>query len=153
MIPPATSSAIVVSPEHPRELDYKERDGKEEKMTERTTASVLDLETLRRVADERDAEVMLGLYADDAELVRVDRNNTPSSPMTLRGKEAIGEYYRDVLGREMTHRIEGEVVGEGRAAFNWACEYPDGTRVLAAATVELRDGKIARQVMVEAWDA
>jgi hypothetical protein len=121
-------------------------------MAERTTAGGLDLETLRRAAEGKDAEAMLGLYADDAELVRVDRNNTPSSPMTLRGIEAIGEYYRDVLGREMTHRIEGEVVGEGRAAFNWACEYPDGTRVLSAATTELRDGKIVRQVMVEAWD-
>jgi hypothetical protein len=72
--------------------------------------------------------------------------------MTLRGKEAIGECYRDVLGRDMTHRVENEVVGEGRAAFNWACEYPDGTKVLAAATAELRDSKIVRQVMVEAWD-
>ena len=121
-------------------------------MTERTTAGGLDVETLRRAAAEKDAEAMIGLYVDDAEFVRVDRNNTPSSPMTLRGKDAIGEYYRDVLGREMTHRVENEVVGDGRAAFNWACEYPDGTRVLAAATVEVNDGKIVRQVMVEAWD-
>jgi SnoaL-like domain len=110
-------------------------------MTERRTAGGLDLEALRRAAEGKDAEAML-----------VDRNNTPTSPMTVRGKEAIGEYYKDVLGRDMTHRIEDEVVGEGRAAFNWACEYPDGTRVLAAATTELRDGKIVRQVMVEAWD-
>jgi hypothetical protein len=33
-----------------------------------------------------------------------------------------------------------------------ACEYPDGTRVLGAETIELRDGKIVRQVNVEAWD-
>jgi hypothetical protein len=52
----------------------------------------------------------------------------------------------------VAYRYEGEVLGEGRAAFNWACEYPDGTRVLAAATVELRDGEIVRQVMVEASD-
>ena len=35
---------------------------------------------------------MLDLYAEDAEYVRVDRNHTPSSLMTLRGKEAIAEY-------------------------------------------------------------
>jgi hypothetical protein len=52
----------------------------------------------------------------------------------------------------MTHRVENEVVGENRVAFNEACEYPDGTRVLGAQTLELRDGKIARQVNVEAWD-
>jgi hypothetical protein len=52
----------------------------------------------------------------------------------------------------MTHRIEGEVVGDERVAFNEACEYPDGTRVLGATTLEVRDGKIVRQVNVEAWE-
>jgi SnoaL-like domain len=112
----------------------------------------LDLEALRRAAEGKDPEAMLGLYADDAEYVRVDRNSTPSSPMALRGKEEVGGYLRDVFSREMTHRIENEVVREDRAAFNWACEYPDGTKVLAAETVELRDGKIVRQVSVQAWD-
>jgi hypothetical protein len=126
--------------------------GKEEAVTEQKATGGLDLETLRRAAEGKDADSMLGLYADDAEYVRVDRNNTPSSPMALRGKEEIAEYLRDVFGRDMSHRIENEVVGEGRAAFNWACEYPDGTRVLAAETVELRGGKIVRQVSVQAWD-
>jgi hypothetical protein len=128
------------------------RVGKEETMAERTAAGGLDLEALRRAAEGKDSETMLSLYADDAEYVRVDRNSTPSSPMTLRGKEEVGEYLRDVFSRDMTHRIENEVIGEDRAAFNWACEYPDGTKVLAAETVELRDGKIVRQVSVQAWD-
>jgi ketosteroid isomerase-like protein len=131
---------------------YGKRVGKEDVMSERTAAEGLDLEALRRAAQQKDAEAMLALYADDAQFVRVDRNSTPSSPMELRGKEQIGEYLRDVFGRDMTHRIEMEVVGEDRAAFNWACEYPDGTKVLAAETCEVRDGKIVRQVSVEAWD-
>ena len=121
-------------------------------MAERTAAGGLDLQALRRSAEGKDAETMLDLYAEDAEYVRVDRNHTPSSPMTLRGKEAIAEYYKDVFARDMTHRIEREVVGEDRAAFNWECEYSDGVKVLAATTLELRDGKILRQVNVEAWD-
>jgi hypothetical protein len=125
---------------------------KEETMAERAAAGSLDLEALRRAAEGKDPDSMLELYADDAEYVRVDRNNTPSSPMALRGKEAVGEYLSDVFSRDMTHRIENEVVGEDRAAFNWACEYPDGTKVLAAETVELRDGKIVRHVSVQAWD-
>ena len=80
------------------------------------------------------------------------RNTTPSSPQVLRGKEQISEYLRDVCAREMTHRVEGEVQGENRIAFREACEYPDGVRVLGAQTLELRDGKIVRQVNVEAWD-
>ncbi len=93
-----------------------------------------------------------GKPADDAQIRVVNKNTTPSSPFELRGKEAITEYLRDVCGRAMTHRIEGEVVGEERVAFNEACEYPDGTRVLCAATLEVSDGKIIRQVNVEAWD-
>ncbi len=112
----------------------------------------LDFETLRRAIEERDAETLIGFYADDAELHTVNKNTTPSSPQVLRGKEEISEYLHDVCSREMTHRVENEVVGENRVAFNEACEYPDGTRVLGAQTLELRDGKIARQVNVEAWD-
>jgi hypothetical protein len=70
----------------------------------------------------------------------------------LRGKEAIAERLEDVCGRGMTHRIEDEVVGQDRIAFNETCEYPDGLKVLAAQTLEVRDGKIVRQVNVEAWD-
>jgi hypothetical protein len=112
----------------------------------------LDFEALRRAIEERDAETLIGFYADDAELRTVNRNTTPSSPQVLRGKEEISEYLRDVSSREMTHRVENEVVGENRIAFNEACEYPDGTRVLGAETFELRAGKIVRQVNVEAWD-
>ena len=81
-------------------------------MAERTAAGGLHLQALRRAAEGKAAETMLGLYAQDAEYVRVDRNHTPSSPMTLRGKDALAEYYRDVFSRDMTHRIEREVVGE-----------------------------------------
>jgi hypothetical protein len=52
----------------------------------------------------------------------------------------------------VAHRYKGEILGEGRAAFNWACKYPDWTGVLAATTVDLRDGEIVRQVVVEASD-
>ena len=112
----------------------------------------LDFEVLRRAIEGRDAETLVGLYADDAEVITVNRNSTPSSPQILSGKEQIGGYLRDVCGREMTHRVENEVLGGDRVAFQEACEYPDGVRVLGAETLEVRDGKIVRQVSVEAWD-
>lgn len=121
-------------------------------MSTQNTASGLDFEAMRRGIEQLDAELLVNLYADDAELRVVNRNTTPSSPRELKGKEEISEYLRDVCGRAMTHRIEREVVGENRVAFNEACEYPDGTRVLCAATLDIKDGKIVRQVNVEAWD-
>jgi hypothetical protein len=119
-------------------------------MTEQRTG--FDFEALRQGVEQLDAEVLINLYADDAQMRIVNRYTTPSSPRELRGKEQITEYLRDVCGRAMTHHIENEVVGEDRVAFNEACEYPDGTRVLAATTVDVRDGKVARQVNIEAWD-
>ncbi len=119
-------------------------------MTEHKAA--LDFEAMRRAIEDLDAEALMNLYADDAELRIVNRYTTPSSPKVLSGKEQIGEHLRDVCGRAMTHHVENEVVGEERVAFTEACEYEDGTRVLSAMTLEVRDGKIARQVQVEAWD-
>jgi hypothetical protein len=112
----------------------------------------LDFEALRRAIEQSDAGLLMSFYADDAEVYTVNRNTPPSSPEVLRGKEAIAERFEDVCGRDMGHRIEREVIGKDRIAFNEACEYPDGTRVLAATTLELRDGKVVRQVSVEAWD-
>ena len=112
----------------------------------------LNFGTLRRAIEERDADTLVGFYADDAEIHTVNKNTTPSSPQVLSGKEEIAEFLRDVCGRAMTHRVEDEVVGESRIAFNEACEYPDGLKVLAATTLEVRDGKISRQINVEAWD-
>jgi hypothetical protein len=121
-------------------------------MTQQKTAGGLDFEALRRAAEQNDAGLLTDLYADDAKVCVVNRETPPSSPHVLRGKERIAEYLRDVCGRDLKHRIEREVVGEERIAFNEACEYPDGTRVLAATTLEVKEGKIHRQVSVEAWD-
>ena len=119
-------------------------------MTEQKAS--LDFEVMRRAIEQLDADLLVSLYADEAEMRTVNRYTTPSSPKVLKGKEEITEHLRDVCGRAMTHRVENEVVGDDRVAFNEACEYPDGTRVLCAATLEVSDGKIIRQVNVEAWD-
>src|SRR5215210_4889408 len=116
-------------------------------MTEQS-ATGFDFEAVRRAEEQHDFDAMLDLYADDAEIHIVNRNTPPSSPHVLRGKEAISEYLREVFGRDTTHRV----VSEDHVAFNVACEYPDGTRVLAAENLDLRDGKIVRQVEVVAWD-
>jgi SnoaL-like domain len=121
-------------------------------MTEQKSAGGLDFEGLRRAIEQSNFDSLMRFYAEDAELYSVNRNTPPSSPEVLRGKEAIAERLEDVCGRDMTHHIEDEVVGQDRIAFNEACEYPDGLKVLAAQTLEVRDGKIVRQVNIEAWD-
>ena len=112
----------------------------------------MDLDAFSRAVENRDTDAMLALYADDAVMEVIDKNNPPSRPLTLQGKSAIEGLLRDVNGREMTHRVEQPVVGEGRVAYNEACQYPDGVRVLTANTLVLHDGKIAAHTMVQAWD-
>ena len=122
--------------------------------TSQATRTSLSFETeaLRRGVEERDAATLLGLYAEDAELHVVDRNDQPSHPKILRGREAIGEYLADLYGRDMTHKIERLVVSENNAAFVQDCRYPSGARVLCLAVLDLKDGLITRQSGVQAWD-
>lgn len=121
-------------------------------MTEQELGKGLDFEALRPAIERADATALADLYADDAEARVVNRSSPPSSPFVLRGRGAIAEYLRTVCGNGARHRIGNEVVGQDRVAFNEACEYPDGTKVLTATTLEVRDGRIVREVSVEAWD-
>ncbi len=115
-----------------------------------TTASVC--ETLKRAIEGRDAELAASLYADDAEILIVNRNYPPSKPLVRKSREQVLALYKDVCSREMTHKITGIVVGEDGFALRESCLYSDGCRVLRQAIVELRDGKIARQFSVDCWD-
>ena len=121
-------------------------------MTEQQTAATLDFAALRRAAERNDAGVLADHYAEDAEVLIVNRETPPSSPHVPRGKAQIAEFLEDACGRDLESRIQDEVIGEERIAFNEECEYPDGLKVLTATTLEVRDGKISRQVSVEAWD-
>ncbi len=117
------------------------------------TDTSFDAATLRRGIEERDAAALLGLYADDAELVIVDRQAQPSSPRVLRGTGAIRAYLDDICGRDMTHSVDRLVLDREGAAYLETCAYPDGAKVRCAAVLDLRDGRIVRQSGVQAWDA
>ena len=118
-----------------------------------TTQTTIDLEALRRAIEERDAAGMVALYADDAEVRLVDRDDTPGKPRVLSGKNEIRGFVEDVCARDMTHQVEHAVADGDRASFLEACRYPDENNVLCAAALSLRDGLIVRKVGVQAWDA
>jgi hypothetical protein len=124
--------------------------GKEDAMI--TTQSTFPVGALRRGIEERDASTLLALYAEDAELRVVDRTNPPSSPLILVGRVAIGHYLDEISSRDMTHALTRIVVGDASVAYVEECQYPNGTRVLCTAVLDLADGRIARQIGVQAWD-
>jgi hypothetical protein len=117
-----------------------------------TAATTFDPQALKRSIEERNAAAQIELYADDATVEVVDKANPPSRPLVIQGREAIGEFLADVASRDMVHQVGGLVVDGDRASFTTDCRYPDGNQVLCIATLELRDGRIARQRGLQAWD-
>jgi SnoaL-like domain len=117
-------------------------------MTQRKAANGLNFEALRLGIERCDPDLVLSFFADDAQLSIVNAQTQQRSPFELRGKAEIAKHLRAVFSQETSHRVEREVVGDDRATFREVCEYPDGSRVLVETTLEVRDGKIVRQVEV-----
>ncbi|WP_441250299.1 nuclear transport factor 2 family protein [Kitasatospora sp. McL0602] len=115
-----------------------------------TTA--FDTEALREGIEQRKASTLLSLYADDAEMRMIDHRSQPSHPMVAHGRTEIEPILADVYSRDMTHKLEQVVVGDGHVAWMESCEYPDGTKVLCSAMADLKDGKIVDQTAIQAWD-
>jgi ketosteroid isomerase-like protein len=107
---------------------------------------------IKRAIEGRDGRTLAGFYADDAVLRVVDRNNPPSRPRVVKGRPAISTFWDDICSRAMTHKIETSITEGNRLAFTQACAYPDGAKVFCVAMLELKDGKIAHQTVVQAWD-
>ncbi|WP_246526775.1 nuclear transport factor 2 family protein [Plastoroseomonas hellenica] len=121
-------------------------------MGETRAATAFDVKELKRALEEGDTAALVSLYAEDAEMTVVDFQHSPSAPMRVTGKAAIEAFWRDVCGRDMTHRVGHEVAGPDRISFVEECAYPDGCRVMAAMTLDLSGGRIARHLTVQAWD-
>ena len=76
---------------------------------------------------------------------RKSKSKPKSKPVTVAG-------LKRAIGRDMIQKIENSVGVGNRLAFTQSCAYPDGTKVFCSTMVELKGGKIARQVVVEVWD-
>jgi ketosteroid isomerase-like protein len=107
---------------------------------------------IKRAIEGRDGRMLASFYADDAIVRVIDRNNPPSRPREVRGKSAITTFWDDICSRAMTHEVSFSVAEGNQLAFSQACAYPDGAKVFCLAMVDLKDGKIAQQTLVQAWD-
>ena len=100
-----------------------------------THTTTFDVATLRCGIEERDAEALTALYATEAEVRLAE----------------IAAHLRDACSRDMT-TVSRETVEGDRVAYSVECRYADGAQVLCLALVELRDGRIVRELGVQAWD-
>ena len=123
-------------------------------MTHGKASNSLNFEVLRLGIEGCEPEIVLSFYAEHARLSIVNAVTPRAAPFELRGKAEIAKHLRATFGQEASHRIERDAaVGENRVTFREACEYSDGGQVVVETTLEVRDGKIVRQVDVVASDA
>ena len=123
-------------------------------MTQQNPDGRLDLEILYLGIESCDPDLLLTFYADDARLTIANIDTPHAPPFELCGKGEIAKHLRATFGQEASHSVERDAsVGEDRVTFREACEYSDGGRVWVETTLELRDGKIVRQVDVVESDA
>ncbi|UDF29046.1 UNVERIFIED_ORG: nuclear transport factor 2 family protein [Roseateles sp. XES5] len=115
-------------------------------------AKVVDAATLKNAIETRDGRALAAFYAEDASIRIIDKQNPPSRPRELAGKTAISAFWDDVCSRDMEHKVDATVDSGNRIALTETCAYPDGTRVFCAAMIDIADGHIVRQTMIQAWD-
>jgi ketosteroid isomerase-like protein len=120
-------------------------------MTVKTSMS-FDLETLKRGYEEWDVEALLSLYADQVELIQIDRDNPPSSPRTRHGKEVIRGMLEHCAAAGVKATVDSAVADRHRAAATITCEFPGGRKVVANSILDLEDGRIVRERDVQAGD-
>jgi SnoaL-like domain len=109
-------------------------------------------ESLKRALIGRDADLAASLYADDVEIVIVNRNYPPSQALVKRGRSAALELWQALCSKEMTHSVTATVIGQNSFAIREDCLYADGGRVVGHVIAELQDGRITRYLTVDCWD-
>jgi len=115
-------------------------------VTQRKAHRGLDFRALRHAIERCEPDLILGFYAEEANLSIVNADAPRALPFELCGKVEIAKHLRVVFNQEISHRVEEEVVGEQQVTFREACEYSDGGRLVVETTLEVHDGKIVRQV-------
>jgi SnoaL-like domain len=116
------------------------------------TATSFDIETLKRGYEEWDIDALLGLYAEDFELVQIDRDHPPSAPRELRGTDVLRGMLEHCAAAGVRATVENPVASDQRAAATITCEFPGGRRVLSNAILEIAGGKVVRELDVLSGD-
>ncbi len=116
------------------------------------THEPFDFEAFRSALEQRDVARWADFYGDDAEWLELRPFDPPSAPNRMLGKEAIRDFLHHLSAIELELAVSNEVIGDVRAAFRVDATFPDGKRIVEHVIIELEQGKIVRQVDVEAWD-
>jgi ketosteroid isomerase-like protein len=117
-----------------------------------TTSMSFDVDTLKRGYEEWDMEALLALYADDVELIQIDRDNPPSSPRARHGKDVFRGMFEHCAAAGVRATVKNAVANNERAAATITCEFPGGRKVVANSIFDIERGRIVREFEVLSGD-
>ncbi len=113
--------------------------------------SEFDFAAFKDAFERKDLDRWLPFYADDAEWIEYRHASPPRAPNLMVSKGQIADFLARVCGAEFGITIADEVIGAGR--LQRRLRLPRRKAGLRARhIVRIENGKIARQVDVEAWD-
>ena len=109
------------------------------------SAIQFDIGEFARAYAEWDIDALLDLYADDLELVQIDRDNPPSAPRVRHGKDVLRGMLEHCAAAGVNASVENTVADGERAAATITCEFPGGRKVVANGIFDIEHGRIARE--------
>jgi hypothetical protein len=115
------------------------------------TGPSFDFSAFKAAYEGQDIEAWLSFYSDKAEWVCYRDANPPRALHVLTGREQIGAFLSRVKANDVHLSISDEVLNPHRSAFCVMRTLPNGYRVIEHVIIHHPDGKIVRQVDVEAW--
>lgn len=116
------------------------------------TDAAFDFAAFKQAYETKDAGRWITFFAENAEWTEYRNQDPPSKPNRMIGRAAIESFLRQVATWPITLAIEDEIVTADRIAFRSWVGLSDGRRIVEHAMLYLENGRIARQIEVEAWD-
>jgi SnoaL-like domain len=90
------------------------------------TSTSFDIATFKRAYESWDIDAVLELYADELELIQIDRDNPPSAPRTRQGRDVLKGMLEHCAAAGVVVTVDNTLAGEDRAAVTITCEFPGG---------------------------
>lgn len=111
-----------------------------------------DFAAFKRAYEAKDVNALIGFFADDAEWTGYSQQNPPHKPNRIIPHADIKGFLRQVPVGALTVVIEDEIIAGNRTAFRSWVRQPDGRQIIEHVMLHLDQGKIVRQIVVDASD-
>jgi len=118
-----------------------------------TSGQSFDFDAFKQAFLSQDVDKWVTFYAPDAEWIEYRHTNPPNAPNRVVGQSEIKAFLRRIKASNVSIAITDEILGPTRAAFCVTCTLSDGVRrIIEHVIIHYSNGRITRQVDVEAWD-